>query len=182
MAASHKLSKIQSQLRQMQRSWPVDPLRLNQPDLQFSAAISKAIDRVFSNTYKSNLNPSIPPQELDERTLKGAERMLTSLENLSNGNVSKQVRVIMFFCRPHFFLHWLLRVVFKSFGRSILVPLPPINAESFLISKTLRRTNRGSSTSDQRRIISLVSEMDPIYLKTQPNHPQLSRPQSTSSV
>ncbi|OAV92857.1 hypothetical protein PTTG_02052 [Puccinia triticina 1-1 BBBD Race 1] len=90
MVASQKLSKIQTQLKQIQRSWPVDPLRLNQPDLQFSASISKAIDRIFSNTYKSDLNRSISPQELEERTLKGAERMWSSLENLSNGSISKQ--------------------------------------------------------------------------------------------
>ncbi|EFP87861.2 hypothetical protein PGT21_013264 [Puccinia graminis f. sp. tritici] len=89
MASSQRLMKIQSELKQIQRTWPLDPLRINQPELQISSSISKAIERVFSNNYKND--QSVSSQELlEQKTLEGAEKMLSSLENLSNGSIARQ--------------------------------------------------------------------------------------------
>ena len=79
-AITHKLSKIQSQLKHVQSSWPLDPLRINQPDLEFSSAISKAIDRVFTPGYASTQSGQV----------EGCQRMLSSLENLSDGSIARK--------------------------------------------------------------------------------------------
>ncbi|PLW06456.1 hypothetical protein PCANC_06743 [Puccinia coronata f. sp. avenae] len=93
-SAAQKLVQIQAQLKQVQAAWPLDPLRRNQPELQISSAISKAIDRVFSNSYKHDRRPLVAttttPEERDKATLQGAQRMLASLQNLSDGSISRK--------------------------------------------------------------------------------------------
>lgn len=102
--AAQQLQKIQAQLKQIQASWPLDPLRLNQPDLQISNAISNAIHRVTSNQYQT------PLHDVDKRTIEGAARMLASLENLSNGSIAKKVLLshiyhCLSYLSSHFFSH-----------------------------------------------------------------------------
>ncbi|MBW0475599.1 hypothetical protein O181_015314 [Austropuccinia psidii MF-1] len=93
---TNSLRSIYYQLKQVVKTWPVDPLRAHQPELQISNSISSAVDRIYLSLSNRNV------QDQNQSYLKSSEescpkekveifnKFLHNLEILSSNKLAQK--------------------------------------------------------------------------------------------
>ncbi|KAG0143184.1 hypothetical protein CROQUDRAFT_661589 [Cronartium quercuum f. sp. fusiforme G11] len=82
-SSSNQLRKLHSQLVKLSKSWPIDPLRAHQPELQLSRSIAQAADRLCAS-------PSLytDGQTTEMAQIEGASRVISSLQRLKDNEIA----------------------------------------------------------------------------------------------